>query len=113
MQARRNGLFSFKQNSALCGRELAEPTPLLLAYCCLFLAASEPTGATTVVGGTSASSAGESGSGTGPVGHPPARASQGRGGRGGAEGGDWGGGAGLSHQHAGTSPGTGTLVLLA
>ncbi|GAA6101362.1 uncharacterized [Tachysurus ichikawai] len=100
MQARRNGLFSFRQNSALCGRELAELTPLLLAYCCLFFAASEPTGATTVVGGTSASSAGGSGSGTGPltlmvqawarVGHPPARASQGRGGRGGAEGGDWG-----------------------
>lgn len=122
MQAWRNGLFRFRQNSALCGRVLAELL-LLLAYCSLFFCASVPTGATVVVGGASVASAGGTGGGTGPLTlmvrawagavHPPARASHGRGERGGGEGGDWGEGAGLSHQHAGTSPGTGTLVLLA
>lgn len=50
MQALRMGLLRVKQNSALGGLLLVEPPCfLLLAYCCLFLCASEPTGAGAVV----------------------------------------------------------------
>lgn len=50
MQALRMGLLRVRQNSALGGLLLVEPPCfLLLAYCCLFLCASEPTGAGAVV----------------------------------------------------------------
>lgn len=45
MQALRMGLLSVRQNRALGGRLLVDPPCfLLLAYCCLFLCASDPTG---------------------------------------------------------------------
>lgn len=50
MQALRIGLLRVRQNRALGGLLLVDPPCfLLLAYCCLFLWASEPTGAGPVV----------------------------------------------------------------
>lgn len=50
MQALRIGLFSVRQNRALGGLLLVDdPCFLLLAYCCLFFCASEPTGPGPVV----------------------------------------------------------------
>ena len=47
-------MFKLRQKRALCGRVFAElPCFLLLAYCCLFFCAREPTG-TTVDGGGAA-----------------------------------------------------------
>ena len=50
MQALRIGLLRVRQNRARGGLLLVDPPCfLLLAYCCLFLCASEPAGAGTVV----------------------------------------------------------------
>lgn len=50
MQALRIGLLRVRQNKALGGLLLVDPPCFLLfAYCCLFLCASEPTGAGPVV----------------------------------------------------------------
>lgn len=69
IQARRMGLLRFRQKRALCGRVLAElPCFLLLAYCCRFFWASEPTGTTEDTGTEAAGgAAGVAAGGAGPL----------------------------------------------